>query len=108
MFYTSQIHTSNTEAATSYAVSPQLFRTKGAALCLDKRYTTTGRCPLEAAFTMKDVSRSSGDENLKRPTKWCPTTLIAKVDATYTVYFSCSTAAFTEPSYNIKVTLERG
>lgn len=34
---TSQIHISNTAAAASYAVSPQLFRTRGFADCLFKR-----------------------------------------------------------------------
>lgn len=49
---TSQIQTSKTAAATSYAVSPQSFRTKGSADCFDKRYNTTGRCPFDAAFTV--------------------------------------------------------
>ena len=34
---TSQIHTSNTAADASYAVSPQLFRTSGFADCFVKR-----------------------------------------------------------------------
>lgn len=59
MRYTSQIHTSNTEAAISYAVSPQLFRTRGSAACLDNKYITTGRCPFEAAFTMRRVTKNN-------------------------------------------------
>lgn len=48
---TSQIQTSKTAAAASYAVSPQLFRTNGSAFCFVSKYSTTGRCPFEAAFT---------------------------------------------------------
>ena len=107
VYCTSHIHTSNTEAATSYAVSPQLFRTSGSAACLDNKYVTTGRCPFEAAFTGESISRSDGDKNEKRLTERSPASLIAKVDTTHPTYFSRSATTFTEPSYNIQIALER-
>jgi hypothetical protein len=107
-YYTSQIQTSNTGAAASYAVSPQLFRTRGFAPCLVSKYSTTGRWPLEAAFTMNNVVKRRTNQNGKEPTKRGPAPFTTKVDTTHTIYFVRGTSAFAEPSDDVKVSLLNG
>lgn len=107
---TSQIQTSKTAEATSYAVSPQLFLTSGSAVCLVNRYRTTGRCPFEAAFT---VGRYHGSEQSQtgisqrhwERTQWRPAALAAYVNPGCPIDFRSCASTFAKPANDVEITL---
>lgn len=106
---TSQIHTSKTAAAMSYAVSPQLLRTRGLACCFVRRYRTTGRWPLDAAFT--DFKSDFPSEISKdEVTQGCPSTFALPVyspsdDVILMVHYFTRSAVFAKISDNVQVSL---
>jgi hypothetical protein len=102
---TSQTHTSKTAAAMSYAVSPQLLRTRGLACCFVRRYRTTGRWPLDAAFT--DFKSDLASETKKKgSTQGCPSTFALPVhspndDIILRVHYFTRFAVFAKISDNV-------